>query len=75
MNSHQFLPSPGTEPSRPALHTATEIGKCVGVSRRTIGEWTASRKIPAIVIGRKIVRYDLAAVLLALKKFERIAIR
>lgn len=56
------------------LMTAAELAAELKVGRRTIGAWTASRKIPSLQLGRRCVRYDLVRVREALAKYEREAV-
>ena len=56
------------------LLTAAELAEALKVSRRTIGNFTKSRRIPALKLGRRCVRYDLARVRESLNKFEQEAI-
>ncbi len=56
------------------LLTAAQLAQEIQVSRRSVGLWTASRKIPAIKLGRRCVRYDLQQVREALRKFTQEAI-
>ena len=44
------------------LYTQAELAKALGVCRQTIVRWTQSEFIPAIRIGNKSVRYDMAQV-------------
>ena len=44
------------------LHTQAELAKALGVCRQTIVRWTQAELIPAIRIGKKSVRYDMAQV-------------
>ena len=64
--------SPHQESS--TLLTAAELAEALKVGRRTVGAWTASRKIPAFRLGRRCVRYDLERVRAALLKFEQEAV-
>ena len=57
-----------------ALLTAAELAAEIKVGRRTIGAWTKARRIPALKLGRRCVRYDLQRVREALSKFEQEAI-
>ena len=57
------------------LLTAAEIAAELKVGRRTIGAWTKSRRIPALKLGRRCVRYDLAHVREALSKFTQEAVQ
>ena len=57
------------------LLTAAELAEALKVSRRTIGNFTKSRRIPALKLGRRCVRYDLQRVRDALAKFEQEAIQ
>ena len=56
------------------LLTAAELAEALKVSRRTIGNFTKSRRIPALKLGRRCVRYDLLRVREALSKFEQEAV-
>ena len=42
--------------------TQAELAKELGVCRETVSRWTQAELIPAIRIGKKLVRYDLALV-------------
>ncbi|HRH95899.1 MAG TPA: helix-turn-helix domain-containing protein [Prosthecobacter sp.] len=57
------------------LLTAAQLAQEIQVGRRTIGAWTKSRRIPALKLGRRCVRYDLQRVRDALAKFEQEAIQ
>lgn len=57
------------------LLTATQLAAEITVGRRTIGAWTKARKIPALKLGRRCVRYDLDKVRAALAKFEQEAVQ
>jgi excisionase family DNA binding protein len=57
------------------LLTAAQIAAEIQVGRRTIGAWTAARKIPAIRLGKRCVRYDLQQVREALRKFTQEAVQ
>jgi predicted DNA-binding transcriptional regulator AlpA len=63
-----------TNDSLPLL-TAKQLSAEIQVSRRTIGAWTSSRKIPSLRLGRRCVRYDLSRVRAALLKFELEAVQ
>lgn len=56
------------------LLTAKELAAALHVGRRTIGAWTAARKIPCLRLSRRCVRYDLERVREALARFEQIAV-
>jgi len=61
-------------PDAATLLTAPELAAALKVGRRTIGAWTASRKIPAFKLGRRCLRYDLTRVREALAQYEQEAI-
>lgn len=48
------------------LSTAEEIGEPIGVTSRTILNWSVSKKIPTALRIGKVVRFDPAAVAAAL---------
>lgn len=56
------------------LLTAAELAQELKVGRRTIGAWTKNRRIPALKLGRRCIRYDLKRVREALAKFEQEAV-
>lgn len=49
--------------AKPLFLTQLELAKSLGVCRQTIVRWTQDELIPAIRIGKKSVRYDLAQVM------------
>jgi excisionase family DNA binding protein len=57
------------------LLTAAELAAEIKVGRRTIGAWTKSRRISAIKLGRRCVRYSLEQVRRDLEKFTQEAVR
>jgi excisionase family DNA binding protein len=56
------------------LLTAAELAEALKVSRRTIGNFTKSRRISAIRLGRRCVRYSLEQVRKDLEKFTQEAV-
>ncbi len=64
-----------THQAKSTLLTAAELAKALKVGRRTIGAWTAARKIPALRLGKRCLRYDLERVRAALLKFEQEAVQ
>lgn len=50
------------------LLTGAELAERLRVSNETIRRWTRLNHIPTIRLGRRIIRYDYAAVLTALQK-------
>jgi excisionase family DNA binding protein len=46
------------------------VARALGVSKRFVQSLVARKAIPVIRLGRRCVRFDLAAVLAAVKKFE-----
>lgn len=68
-------PEPLLTPIKVTLLTQSQLAKVLGVCRDTVSRWTQAELIPAIRIGNKSVRYDLAEVrnhLIAQSKVERI---
>lgn len=57
------------------LLTAAELAQEIKVGRRTIGAWTKSRRISALKLGRRCVRYSLEQVRRDLEKFTQEAIQ
>ena len=67
---------PGSESTAqvpPLLLDIHQLAKALAVSRTTVENWTRSRRIPSLKIGR-VLRYDLQKVLAALAAYERKAI-
>lgn len=54
------------------LLTTAELAERLRVRPRTVQEWTKRRIIPAIRFSHKIVRYDFAEVLAALRKRQEV---
>jgi hypothetical protein len=52
------------------LVTKKVVARAASASLRTIDNWQREKKIPFIKISPRCVRFDLEAVLKALKKFE-----
>jgi hypothetical protein len=72
---NQQSPEPLLTPIQVTFLTQAELAKALGVCRETISRWTQAEFIPAIRIGSKSVRYDLAEVrahLIGQSKAERI---
>ena len=57
------------------LLTAAELAAEIKVGRRTIGAWTKSRRISALKLGRRCVRYSLEQVRRDLEKFTQEAVQ
>jgi excisionase family DNA binding protein len=53
------------------LITAEELGKSLGVSAFTIGQWARKGKIPAIRITKKVIRFCSEDVLDALRAKQK----
>ena len=51
------------------LLTPEQTAKKLSISRRCLGNWTRSRVIPSVLIGR-VRRYDFAKIKTVLEKFE-----
>lgn len=52
------------------LITTGELARRLGVTSDTIRKWTRDRRIPCLRVGRKTLRFDLAAVLVVLEHAE-----
>jgi excisionase family DNA binding protein len=65
--------TPPPQDPRPGLWTADDVARYCRVSVRTVRQWQAERRIPFLKM-RRIVRFDPAAVLDALGKFEIIEV-
>jgi len=50
------------------------LARALSVSPRCIELWVKQKKIPVVVLGKRCVRFDLPAVLQALRRFERKAV-
>lgn len=56
---------------QPALQSAVEIAKELGVEASTVLRWHREKKIPSVRISRATIRFDLNEVLKALKKQDK----
>lgn len=65
--------TPASNSTTPELLNPEQTAKKLSISRRCLGNWTRSRVIPSVLIGR-VRRYDFAKVKLALEKFEETAV-
>lgn len=54
----------------PALLTPTQTARALGVSKRTLNNWTRQKRIPVMRPTIRTTRYHLGRVLKALEKFE-----
>ena len=52
------------------LLTGRELASRLGVSHRKIEDWTATGVIPALRLSPRMVRYELPAVLAALRQYQ-----
>ena len=52
-----------------ALVNTTTMAKMAGVSNRTLQAWVKERRVPAIKLGKRCIRFDPPRVLAALRKF------
>ena len=74
-NHNHQSPEPLLTPIKVTFLTQAELAKELGVCRETVSRWTQAELIPAIRIGKKLVRYDLTEVrahLISQSKGERI---
>ena len=55
---------------QPALLKQKELADALSVSSRSIDNWKRRKIIPSIKVSARCVRFDLAAVLAALRRFE-----
>ena len=55
-------------PGNGLLKTETEIAVALGEEERTIRYWRHTNLIPAVILGRRTIRYRLADVIRALEK-------
>jgi excisionase family DNA binding protein len=46
-----------------------DVAKLLKVSRRTVEEWVKARRIPFIRMGHRLLRFDLAAVKAAVRRW------
>jgi hypothetical protein len=63
-----LLPLQATD--EPSLLKRLQLAQAIGVSSRSIDNWTKRKLIPYIKISARCVRFSLPAVLRALSKFE-----
>ena len=63
---------PMSDPT-PVLLNIHQLAAALNVGRTTVENWTRSRRIPSMKLGR-VLRYDLKRVLAALEAYERRAI-
>ena len=68
MSSDRVRLTPYTEAELEQLGTSSDVATMAKVSRRTVQEWTYTRKIPSLKIGHT-RRYNLTAVRKALARF------
>jgi excisionase family DNA binding protein len=59
-----------TVPLSSRLLSTRELSEVLGVSRRTIGYWTAARRIPRLRLSGRMTRFNLARVQSALERYE-----
>ena len=65
-----IAPATGTAVEVPGLVTKKTVARALSVSCRTVETWMRGRRIPCVRLGKRCVRFDLPAVLVALRKFE-----
>ena len=64
------LPQPKVNSSKSLLTDLDGVATALGVSRRYIQMLVSRKAIPVIRLGRRCVRFDLTAVLAAVRRFE-----
>jgi len=63
MSTSHDTPARGHGGEAERLITTSELAERLGVTSETIRKWTREGRIPCLRIGRKTLRFDLAAVL------------
>jgi excisionase family DNA binding protein len=73
MSAEKSSSSSQTASNSTELLTPEQLAKKLNISRRCLGNWTRSRVVPMVKIGR-VCRFDFAKVKAALEKFEQVEI-
>ena len=55
------------------LLSTRELAEVLGVSTRTVSTWSAAGRIPRVRLGARTIRYELGAVLKAVRSLDPIA--
>jgi DNA-binding XRE family transcriptional regulator len=67
---------PGLAPAiEAALVNTTTMAKMAAVSARTLQAWVKGRRVPAIKLGKRCIRFHPPSVLAALRKFTIEAVK
>ena len=69
------LSAKGAAAEAPGLVTKGAVARAVSVSCRTVETWVKARRIPVVRLGKRCVRFDLPAVLVALRRSTVEAVR
>lgn len=72
-NKHTPPTATASNSTSAELLTPEQTAKKLNISRRCLGNWTRSRVIPMVRIGR-VCRFDFEKVKTALEKFEQVEI-
>lgn len=57
------------------LLTGRELASRLGVSQRVIEKWSSTGVIPKLCLGSRMTRYELPAVLAALRQYQTATLR
>jgi hypothetical protein len=69
-NDHETSANAHNSELNPRLLKRRQLARALSVSARSIDNWQREKKIPFIRISPRCVLFDLANVLLALRRFE-----
>jgi hypothetical protein len=69
-NDHETSTNAHNSELNPRLLKRRQLARALSVSARSIDNWQRAKKIPFIRVTPRCVLFDLASVLVALKRFE-----